>query len=109
MVNSGSRVGARWRALPESTRFGTQALLLTAWVVAIQLPMFDRSVVPMDEGHFVAAAHWMLQGDLLYRDIHTGIFPGIYYLTALLFAVFGEDLLVTRSAQVVVNASLAQA
>jgi len=57
----------------------------------------------MDEGHLALTANRLLAGDLLYRDIHTGIFPGIYVATAGLFAVFGEELLVTRAAQVASN------
>ena len=61
----------------------------------------------MDEGHLALTANRLLAGDLLYRDIHTGIFPGIYLATAGLFAVFGEELLVTRIAQVASNAATA--
>ena len=61
----------------------------------------------MDEGHLVATAQRLLDGDLLYRDIQTGIFPGVYYLAALLFEMFGMDVLVTRWAQVVVNTVIA--
>ncbi len=68
-----------------------------------QLAVLDRSFVPLDEGHLALTAHRILDGDLLYRDIHTGLFPGVYWLTAGLFALFGEDLLVTRIAQAFVN------
>jgi 4-amino-4-deoxy-L-arabinose transferase-like glycosyltransferase len=57
----------------------------------------------MDEGHLASAASWMLQGKLLYREIDTGIFPAIYYITALLFSIFEPDILVTRWAQVLLN------
>lgn len=70
-----------------------------------QLPLLDRNFVPMDEGHLALTASRLLDGDLLYRDIHTGIFPGIYLLAAGLFAVFGEDVIVTRFAQCAVNAA----
>jgi hypothetical protein len=73
----------------------------------LQLPSFDRSLVPMDEGHLAALVSFMDSGKALYADLHTGIFPGIYQLTRLLFAVFGDDLLVTRWAEVAVNASIA--
>lgn len=59
----------------------------------------------MDEGHLALTASRLLDGDVLYRDIHTGIFPGIYAATAGLFALFGEELLVTRVAQVAGNAA----
>jgi hypothetical protein len=71
-----------------------------------QLPSFDRSIVPMDEGHLAAVAMGLGDGLALYRDLHTGIFPGIYLLSALLFDVFGNDLVVARWAQVFTNASV---
>jgi hypothetical protein len=82
----------------------TAAVVLIAFVV--QWGLYDRVLVPMDEGHLAAAASWMLDGKLLYRDIHTGIFPGIYLLTTLLFALFGEDLLVMRVAALAMNLTI---
>jgi len=73
----------------------------------VQFLVVDRSFVPMDEGHLVATAHRLLMGDLLYRDAHTGMFPGIYYLAAALFEIFGPDVIVTRWAQLVVNTLIA--
>lgn len=106
---SGSRA-ASGRDNPDGgRRFATLAgaggLVLAA--LAIQLPIVDRSFVSMDEGHLVATAQRLLQGDLLYRDIQTGIFPGIYYLAALLFETLGMDVLVTRWVQVAVNTAIA--
>ena len=79
------------------------ALALGALATAAQLPLYDRNFVPMDEGHLALTASRLLAGDVLYRDIHTGIFPGIYSLTAGLFALFGQDVIVTRWAQIAVN------
>lgn len=81
---------------------------LTPWLlacvsVAVQLPIYDRSLVEMDEGHLLATAERVLSGEILYRDLHTGIFPAIYYVVAGLLAAFGHDLVVTRIAQVGVN------
>jgi hypothetical protein len=84
--------------------WGGAAILALVAVVA-QLTVFDRNFVSMDEGHLALTASRLLDGDVLYRDIHTGIFPGIYATTAALFAIFGEDVLVTRIAQIVVNAA----
>ena len=72
-----------------------------------QLPILDRGAVPLDEGQLVAIADRILAGDVLYRDVYTGIFPGIYYATATLFAVFGPDVVVTRWAAALVNAATA--
>jgi hypothetical protein len=70
---------------------------------AVQMPTFDRSVVSLDEGQLAAIGARMIAGDVLYRDIYTGIFPGIYWLAACLFQLFYVDVLVLRWAQVVVN------
>jgi hypothetical protein len=88
-------------------RFRLTALGLVAVALLVQLPLHDRALVPMDEGHLAAAAGWMLRGKHLYSEIHTGIFPGIYLLTSGLFAIFGHDLIVTRWAAVVMNVSIA--
>jgi hypothetical protein len=87
----------------ENVRFRAMALGLALLALLAQWPLYDRALVPMDEGHLAAAAGWMLQGKLLYRDIHTGIFPGIYLLTSGLFALFGHDFVVTRLAAVAMN------
>lgn len=79
------------------------AALLGALALLVQATIYDRNFVSMDEGHLALTASRLLDGDLLYRDIHTGIFPGIYALTAVLFAIFGEEVLVTRFAQIAVN------
>lgn len=80
---------------------------IAALAVALQMRFFDRTAVPMDEGQLAAVAVRLLDGEVLYRDIHTGIGPGIYHVTAALFAFFGHDLLVTRWAQVGINAAIA--
>lgn len=86
---------------------GAWAAALAVVAVVAQLPLFDRNFVPMDEGHLALSASRLLGGDVLYRDIHTGIFPGIYALTAGLFALFGEQVLVTRYAEMAVNVASA--
>ncbi|MBW2291066.1 MAG: glycosyltransferase family 39 protein [Deltaproteobacteria bacterium] len=89
---------------PSDRLVGT-AILIVA--VLLQLQIFDRTIVPMDEGHLAAVAAGLQDGKLLYRDLHTGIFPGIYHLTALLFSLLGNDLVVARWAEVGVNAAIA--
>lgn len=97
MHDEGSETSAdAWRT--RATACGLALLSLL-----VQWPLFDRGLVPMDEGHLAAAADWMLDGKRLYVDIHTGIFPGIYLIASGLFAAFGRDLLVLRIAAVAVN------
>lgn len=90
----------------------TQEALISRWgwpslwallAVVVQMPLFDRSIVPMDEGHLLTTADAMLNGRHLYTDLHTGIFPGIYLITSSLLGVFGQEVMVTRWAAVVVN------
>ena len=78
-------------------------LLWAALAILVQLPIFDRSIVPMDEGHLLTTADAMLHGRHLYTDLHTGIFPGIYLIASGLLNVFGREVLVTRWAAVGVN------
>jgi hypothetical protein len=82
------------------------AFVLAAGLLVL-LPTHDRSVVAIDEGQLAAIADRIARGQILYRDVYTGIFPGVYHVAAWLMAVFGEDLLVLRRAQLVVNASTA--
>ena len=98
---------------PESPRspvvsWGSAFVLIVIALIA-QLPLFDRSLVPMDEGHLLAAADAMGSGKRLYADIHTGIFPGIYLIARLLLDVFGQDAIVLRWAAVVMNIAIALA
>ncbi len=90
-----------------SLRIGIAAVGLLGLGLLVQLPIYNRSVVPMDEGHLAAAVDWIIQGKALYREIHTGIVPAIYYITAFLFSLFEPDLVVTRWAQVFVNTTIA--
>ena len=104
-ITSSSRGEERASKAWSKESASTLAVLFIA--VLLQLQSFDRSIVPMDEGHLAAVAGFLASGKALYRDLHSGIFPGIYQLTRLLFGVFGDDLLVTRWAEVAVNAAIA--
>ncbi len=86
---------------------GMAALFVAAVMIAVQVPIFDRTIVPLDEGQLLAIAYRIRNGELLYRDIYTGIFPGVYYATALLVWLAGADLLVTRWAAVFLNVAVA--
>ncbi len=95
------------RARPAWRGRGVQAAGVGLLALCAQLPFLDRGTVPLDEGQLVAIGDRILAGEVLYRDIYTGIFPGIYYLTAGLFGAFGADVLVTRWAAALVNAATA--
>ena len=97
------------------SRGGAEARRSLAWggaavfallALGLQLPIYDRSIVPMDEGHLAAVSMWIQNGKYLYKDLHSGIFPGIYHFTSVLFWIFGNDLVVARWAEVATNLSI---
>jgi len=98
---------AAMRARPAWMGEGVFALGVAAVAALAQLATFDRSAVPVDEGQLLAIAARLLDGEVLYRDIYTGIFPGVYWATTALIGLFGEDVVVTRWAQLVLNAATA--
>ena len=57
---------------------------------------FLASISMLDEGALVHIADRIASGEVLYRDVVTGVMPAAYYLHALLFLVFGRSLLVGR-------------
>ncbi len=80
-----------------------EVALLAVLATAAQLSTYALSLVPLDEGQLVQVGYRLLHGDRLYGDIYTGIFPGIYWLTAGLLRIFRTDVVVTRWAAVFVN------
>ena len=106
MSSSPTHVGAARRKLGSlACRFAPLAVFALALLA--QIPIYDRSIIHVDEGQLVAIAARLLRGEVLYRDVYTGIFPGLYYSTAALFSLFGSDVRVTRLAQAAVNAGTA--
>ncbi len=72
-------------------------------VALAQLPILDRTVVTLDEGQVTVIGHRLASGQVLYRDVHTGLFPGLYWFVDVLFRIFGTEVLVLRWTQLVVN------
>ncbi len=79
--------------------------VLALVAAALPLALADRGVVPLDEGQLVQIADRLVRGEVLYRDVFTGITPAVYYLAAGLLALFGRDILVLRLAELVVLAT----
>jgi hypothetical protein len=101
---------AETREIPNGPlAFWSGAALLGAIALIAQLPLYDRGLVAMDEGHLLAAADALGWGKRLYADIHTGIFPGIYLIASALLGIFGADAVVLRWAAVVMNVAIALA
>src|SRR5215510_5229617 len=108
MSSSPTQVGAP-RRKPGALALVAAPIVIAALGLLAQLGIYDRSIVHVDEGQLVAIASRLLHGEVLYRDIYTGIFPGLYYTSAALFSLFGSDVRVTRFAAVAVNTATALA
>lgn len=90
--------------MSHNNRWAKIEAVTVAFVATVaQLPTYALSHVSLDEGQLVQIANRLLLGDRLYGDIYTGIFPGIYWLTAGLLHVFAADVIVTRWASIAVN------
>ncbi len=74
----------------------TGGILILLSATAIFLPHSLIGINIFDEGIIAAGASLILDGKLPYRDFHLVYGPGQYYLTAALFSLFGEDLLITH-------------
>ena len=72
-------------------------VLVLAVAIAVYLRLnllnipFDR-----DEGEYAYAGQQILQGNLPYDVIYNMKFPGVYYMYAAVFAVFGESIAAVR-------------
>ncbi|MGH0028361.1 MAG: hypothetical protein ACQGVC_01105 [Myxococcota bacterium] len=75
----------------------------------LQLPIFDRWMSLMDEGHILQFADLLRRGGELYRDATLIAFPGSFYLLAGLFELFEPSVRVARYAVAVEFALLAMA
>ena len=94
-------------SLLKARRRMSPVVALAAASLVAQLPLFQRSIVSLDEGQLTAIGHRLSQGQILYRDVYTGIFPGIYWLAEALFRLFGTDVLLLRIAQMGMNTAIA--
>lgn len=64
--------------------------------LSLQLPVFNLGISYRDEGFFSYSAIRINKGELPYRDFFLTTTPGTYYLTAFLFKIFGNQLIVGR-------------
>lgn len=76
-----------------SDRLAAGLVATTAAVLAVP---FVAGITMLDEGTMVHVADRLASGEVLYRDVATGVMPGAYYLLALIFSIFGRSLLVGR-------------
>jgi hypothetical protein len=72
------------------------ALGVAALSVLAQLPIFDRTISMMDEGHILQYADIVARGGELYRDANLLPLPGGFYFLASAFELFGPSIRVAR-------------
>lgn len=66
------------------------------FTIAISLPVYMSGISMLDEGAMLYVAERLTRGDVLYRDIVTGIMPGSYYLLAIFLKIFGYSIITDR-------------
>lgn len=71
-------------------------VLVGVGVLLLQLPIFDRWLSLMDEGHILQFADLLRRGGELYRDATLICFPGAFYMLAGLFEIFEPSVRVAR-------------
>jgi hypothetical protein len=83
-------------------KLSERTILILVFATTFLYLFIFRKVTNMDpdEGIVVQGAQRILDGQLPYRDFFSFYTPGSFYLTALLFTVFGDSLLVARTALV---------
>jgi Dolichyl-phosphate-mannose-protein mannosyltransferase len=90
----------------DARRDGAALAALVLAAVAIQLPLWNRWLSFLDEGAIAEIAREIANGKTLYRDaVHVAL-PGVFYLLAGLFELFGPSFLVGRYVMVVAFTTL---
>ncbi len=107
---SGECVGVSRMPSWAATAVHGLVLLSLAALSAVTLTFYmPRTVGSYDEGLILFGAARVLAGDLPYRDFWTMYAPGAYFIPALLFAVFGESVLVLRTFDIATKSFIALA
>jgi 4-amino-4-deoxy-L-arabinose transferase-like glycosyltransferase len=71
-------------------------ILLFSLIIYILFYFYIRGFIPHDEGWIISPAERITQGDLPYRDFHYLYLPGVAYVVAFGFKLFGVSILVSR-------------
>ncbi|MBI3846136.1 MAG: glycosyltransferase family 39 protein [Planctomycetes bacterium] len=108
LSRTGARI-ARWTKESPRAAEAIGAAFVLGIVLAVSLALYDRGIVPIDEGLHVQGASEVLHGRQLYRDIVLVYPPGYFYLTAGIFELFGESLWVMRVFSIVLQVALSAA
>jgi hypothetical protein len=75
---------------------GFAALFVVLVAIAFQLPIYDRTMSLLDEGHILQFADIVRRGGELYRDASVLALPGAFYLLTAAFDLFGPSVAVAR-------------
>lgn len=81
---------------PESKRSLWLHLGIAVATIAFVLPLCRRGLILSDEGYLLQQALDLLDGRVLYRDMDSFVTPGIWFLLAGAFGVFGASVFVSR-------------
>jgi hypothetical protein len=75
------------------------SLAVGAIASAVALPLYMHGLVPLDEGLAVHVAERLAAGEVLYRDVATGVAPGFFWALAALHALLPPTLELGRTFQ----------
>ena len=84
----------RGSGLPQSSSDARRldCSILAVLSLILSYPLYLRGLSPLDEGALLHIAERISGGEVLYRDLATGVMPGVYYLLALVFRLFGPSI-----------------
>lgn len=93
--------------LPEAESSERRIAIFIFLLGCCYLSLFRRyTTMDPDEGIILQGAQRILNGQVVYRDFFSFLTPGSFYQTALLFRLFGDSILVARTALVVIGAAV---
>lgn len=105
LVESATPDNAPGVFVPERSRAERYIALLIFVLSFLYLCLFrNYTWVDPDEGIILQGAQRILDGQVLYRDFFSFFTPGSYYFTAAVFRLFGDSLIVARTAVALIGA-----
>jgi 4-amino-4-deoxy-L-arabinose transferase-like glycosyltransferase len=94
-------------SIPEDNSSERRLTLFIFLFGCCYLWLFRRyTTMDPDEGIILQGAQRILDGQVLYRDFFSFLTPGSFYQTALLLRIFGDSIIVARTALVIIGASI---
>jgi hypothetical protein len=75
--------------------------------IMVYLYLWPRDLFGFDEGLYLYESKRLLDGDVFYRDIFEIITPGSFYVMALLFRIFGANIVTARMSTAVLHVLIA--